>query len=296
MDHPNDKIDLRGIDLSGHKLDGAFLMDVNLKSADLSGGSFMGCLFCHSDMSCVNLSNANIEGAHFGPPEFVSYEFLSTELGKWLVHGTKLVKANLRGTNINHTNFRECDLSNADFSGCKNSSTVILKNSILEGTIKPEPWYISYLKSLDKGQLELQMTNVLKGKLFSEEDLKLLQEYVLKMKLLERKEMEQFESEVVALVQKLVDTSLASERYSNIFRIHCLLVSSKGEENIQQFIQCNGHAVVGLMTFDSTSNVRVAANSLITVLPQHHSTAGREFGLRTLAESGLIKIQIPNTN
>jgi len=202
-------------------------------------------------------------------------------------------KVSLQKADIDGANFRDTDLTNADLSDVIHFEKANFDNCVMVDAKMPRaPWYINYLHSLNVTELKERLAKMMEGILFSPAEIELLGEYAVLVKSIEDKDIPQKDNEVVDLVKHLTDSELGTEeRYSTILRLHSLLISSKKEENMVQFIGCNGQAVIGLMTFDDRGTVRCAANSLLTCLSSHHSTSAREFAFSTLSDSLIVDLK-----
>ena len=91
--------DLQDADLSGMKLDRAFLRYAEMQKANLEGVHMNFADFIAANMRKANLKGANLEGANF----------MHTKL-----EGADLSEANLRGTDMRDARLSGTNLSNAD--------------------------------------------------------------------------------------------------------------------------------------------------------------------------------------
>jgi len=94
--------DLQDADLSGIKLDRAFLRYAEMQKANLEGAHMTFADFIAANMREANLKGANLEGANF----------MHTKL-----EGADLSETNLRGTDMRDARLSGTDLSDADVQG-----------------------------------------------------------------------------------------------------------------------------------------------------------------------------------
>jgi uncharacterized protein YjbI with pentapeptide repeats len=276
--HPNVNLNLRGEDLSSLSLNGAFLLNSNLKSASFRGSSLLGAIFCSSNLSCTDFSSANLEGAQFGPPVGVEPSSVTSPLGEFLFKGAVARRAQFGGACIKNANFRKADLTHCSFKGAVTNEFTSFEGATLDHAEMPQNWYHAYLARLNQEKLKARWGKITQGIAMTSEDLDFLREYAVVQAEFSGKEVEQEDGELVKLVQSLISGELPSEELlAAVKRLHILLVSSQAEENIQKFVQCNGHAVMAFFTLDDVTAIRCIANCCLVALPSHHSKAAREF-------------------
>lgn len=106
-DHPNEKPDLKGADLSLFSLDGADFSD-----ADLFRSALAFCSLEKANFRRANLIHANLSGANL---KFASFEEATLVWAN--LKGAVLIGANLRLANLGKANFQDALLQETDFAG-----------------------------------------------------------------------------------------------------------------------------------------------------------------------------------
>lgn len=123
VDHPDVAIDLSGAALAGMVLDRAFFMGATLDRADLSRASLRGAIFSGASLVDASLKEADLSGAVFGPPTLIDSRISFSALGKRLMYGADLTRANLSRAWLARASFMECTLPGTNLRGCDLSET-----------------------------------------------------------------------------------------------------------------------------------------------------------------------------
>lgn len=132
----HDKLDLRGIPLSGEDLSQLNLSGFNLEGADLSGANLCGTNLSWAAMKACNLFQARLEacemldadltdaclneckgqGAGFGTANLTGASVIDGDLRKATFTEACLKGADVRASNLQGASLRHCDLRNVDFT------------------------------------------------------------------------------------------------------------------------------------------------------------------------------------
>lgn len=121
----------QGVDLSGHDLHGAVLINCNFNSANLAGANLAG-----ANLTSVNASGASLNSATLTGADLDQAFFFNTDLGN----------AQLSGVSTNGTNFAGSNLQGADFGG-----TAL--GSVTSGHLVGTPLGLPSSWSIDNGYL-----------------------------------------------------------------------------------------------------------------------------------------------
>lgn len=116
--HPDEPVDLTGLDLRGLDLSEGMLAGVVLDDANLQDVALRDAVLSGSSLARVSLERADLRGAKFGPTELFKAELSDNALGSALSRPAMLSGASLEGCRANYTNFKECDLEEVNLVDC----------------------------------------------------------------------------------------------------------------------------------------------------------------------------------
>jgi uncharacterized protein YjbI with pentapeptide repeats len=124
---------LKGVDLSGAKLEKAFLINANLKSCGLYDANLKNAKLVGTDFTEAELSHAHLEGAWLVGANLDKALLIETHLEDALLNRASLKQAMLSGAHLKQANLdsaqlNEAKLHNADLRGAN------LMNADLRGT------------------------------------------------------------------------------------------------------------------------------------------------------------------
>jgi uncharacterized protein YjbI with pentapeptide repeats len=133
---------LRGADLSGANLQGAFLFKANLEGVHLQGATLIGANLRRANMLGVRLQGADLSGANLQEAFLVHVSFRDARLSEANLQGARMIqahleeadllRANLRGAQLSSAYLQGANLQGADLSGANLQGADLFKAS-LEG-------------------------------------------------------------------------------------------------------------------------------------------------------------------
>ncbi len=147
--HPDEKIDLSGIDLelanlqeinlTGANLEGANLEGVNLERARLEGARLYGVNLKEADLKNASLNGAQLRRADLKDAYLERAELQKADLKMADLERANFFEADLREAKLERVNLKEADLEGADLRGARLSDSKLqeanLENANCESTI-----------------------------------------------------------------------------------------------------------------------------------------------------------------
>lgn len=95
IEHPTQRPDLRGLDLSQ-----SYLFEINLMGSNLSGATLVRACLIGADLSGANLSGANLSGAYLSEANLREANLTNANLTNAQMLNVNLLEANLAGTRL----------------------------------------------------------------------------------------------------------------------------------------------------------------------------------------------------
>jgi uncharacterized protein YjbI with pentapeptide repeats len=129
--HPDIKIDLRGAELDGVKLDGASLRRAFLSGTKFDGASLRRAFLAGAFLNEASLGEANLSGANLSEAFLEEANLNGTNLNGAFLNGAFLRRANLEGAFLNEAFLSGTNLSGANLRGA-NLRGANLEEALLE--------------------------------------------------------------------------------------------------------------------------------------------------------------------
>ncbi len=107
-----DKTQLQGAILGGTQLQGAGLIEADLRDADLRGADLQG-----ADLGWANLQSADLRGADLRAANLQATKLQGADLRGAKLQGVNLFEANLQGASLDYAKLQGADLAKAELQG-----------------------------------------------------------------------------------------------------------------------------------------------------------------------------------
>ncbi|MDJ0676092.1 MAG: pentapeptide repeat-containing protein [Calothrix sp. MO_167.B42] len=170
LDSPQEKLDLRDIDIRKADLRQANFQKIDLRSSNLAGADMTGSVLVEADMENSILSGINLEQANLQSANFHKANLCAANLNRALVKeanlqqanlaGASLCGANFTGANFYKANLQQANLQFANLSGAKLFLVNLQSANLSKATLKATGLIGANLKQAKLSGANLQQGNL----------------------------------------------------------------------------------------------------------------------------------------